>query len=96
MNDQTEPDQFVKSPLILLFLVGVLVISTLVFVSEYFLRPQIEAELKKETTQSFTLLNAPRNKIELFREDKAQNNSVVQKHIIRNETKVDKDVLVDK
>nr|AJG37973.1 hypothetical protein [uncultured Gammaproteobacteria bacterium] len=39
-----------KSPLIFLLLIGALVISTLVVASEYFLRPQIEAQLKKRSS----------------------------------------------
>ena len=57
MKDLEESEQFTKSPLILLFLMGVLVISTLVVASEYFLRPQIEAELKKESMQRFAVIN---------------------------------------
>lgn len=47
MNNSTEPEQLTKSPLIFLLLMGVLVISTLVVASEYFLRPQIESALEK-------------------------------------------------
>ncbi|MCF6191048.1 MAG: BON domain-containing protein [Cocleimonas sp.] len=53
MNDSTSSNQFIKSPLILLVLVAVLVVATLVAASEYFLRPQIESELKQEITRSF-------------------------------------------
>ncbi len=49
MNDSTEPERPTKSPLIFLFLIGILVISTLVVASEYFLRPQIESELIKSS-----------------------------------------------
>ena len=47
MNDTPiKPERSDKRPLILLLLVGILVISTLVVASEYFLRPQIETELE--------------------------------------------------
>jgi hypothetical protein len=59
MNNLEKPEQFTKSPLIFLSLMGILVISTLVVASEYFLRPQIEAELKKEPTQRFAVINTP-------------------------------------
>ncbi len=49
MNDSTEPERSTKSPLIFLLLIGILVISTLVVASEYFLRPQIESELAKNS-----------------------------------------------
>ena len=49
MNDSTEPERSAKSPLIFLLLIGILVISTLVVASEYFLRPQIESELAKSS-----------------------------------------------
>jgi hypothetical protein len=45
MDKPINTDRFVKSPLIFLFLVAVLVVSTLVVASDYFLRPQIEATL---------------------------------------------------
>ena len=57
MKDLDKPEQLTKSPLIFLLLMGVLVISTLVAVSEYFLRPQIEAELEKESTQRFAIIS---------------------------------------
>ena len=47
MNNSAEPERSAKSPLIFLLLIGILVISTLVVASEYFLRPQIESELAK-------------------------------------------------
>ena len=55
MKNPEEPTQFIKSPLIFLLLIGILVVSTLVVASEYFLRPQIEAELQKEPTQYFSI-----------------------------------------
>ncbi len=55
MKELEESARFIKSPLIFLLLIGVLVISTLVVASEYFLRPQIEAELKKESIQHFAV-----------------------------------------
>jgi len=58
MKDQDKPERLTKSPLIFLLLMGVLVISTLVAVSEYFLRPQIEAQLQKGTTQRFAITSA--------------------------------------
>lgn len=58
MKDLTKSDQLTKSPLIFLSLMGLLVIATLVVASEYFLRPQIEAELKKENTHSFAALGS--------------------------------------
>jgi len=57
MKKLEESDRFTKSPLIFLLLIGVLVISTLVVASEYFLRPQIEAELKKESTPRFAVIS---------------------------------------
>ena len=57
MKDLAESNQSTKSPLIFLLLMGVLVISTLVVASEYFLRPQIEAELKKSSTQRFAVIS---------------------------------------
>ena len=59
MKDREESTRFIKSPLIFLLLMGVLVVSTLVVASEYFLRPQIEAELKKESTQHLTVTTTP-------------------------------------
>ena len=57
MKDLDKSEQFTKSPLIFLLLIGLLVISTLVVASEYFLRPQLEAELKKETSQRFAIIS---------------------------------------
>jgi len=57
MKNPEESERFTKSPLIFLLLMGILVISTLVVVSEYFLRPQIEAELKKESAQLSTVIS---------------------------------------
>ena len=56
MKDLEESNRLTKSPLIFLLLMGLLVISTLVVASEYFLRPQIEAELKKGSSQSFAVI----------------------------------------
>jgi predicted S18 family serine protease len=71
MDKPIDTDRFAKSPLIFLFLVAVLVVSTLVVASDYFLRPQIEAGLKnkneltsKNTTQTQIIarkLNSQRN-----------------------------------
>jgi len=49
MNNSTESNRSAKSPLIFLLLIGILVISTLVVASEYFLLPQIESELEKSS-----------------------------------------------
>ena len=57
MKNLEESERFTKSPLIFLSLIGILVISTLVVASEYFLRPQIEAELKKEPTKRFAVIS---------------------------------------
>jgi len=54
MNDSTSSDRFSKSPLIFLLLVAVLVVATLVAASEYFLRPQIESDLRQNITRSFS------------------------------------------
>jgi len=59
MKNIEESARFIKSPLIFLLLMGVLVVSTLVVASEYFLRPQIEAELKKESTQHYAVTATP-------------------------------------
>ena len=40
-----------KSPLVLLFLLTLLVVSTLVTASAYFLRPSIETEIKQKVTK---------------------------------------------
>lgn len=40
-----------KSPMVLLFVITLLVISTLVTASAYFLRPSIELELKEKVTE---------------------------------------------
>lgn len=53
MNDSASSDRFSKSPLIFLLLLAILIVATLVAASEYFLRPQIESELKQEITRSF-------------------------------------------
>lgn len=42
------------SPLIFLGILGVLIISTLVMVSSYFLRPSIEIDLKEQLTHSLS------------------------------------------
>lgn len=57
MNDSTKPERFTKSPLIFLLLIGVLVVSTLVVASEYFLRPQIESALEKSNIH--TIMEQP-------------------------------------
>ena len=57
MNDSTEPKHFAKSPLIFLLLMGILVVSTLVVASEYFLRPQIESALEKSNI--YTVMEQP-------------------------------------
>lgn len=59
MDKPITTDHFVKSPLIFLFLVAVLVVSTLVVASDYFLRPQVEANtitqklISQESTPAF-------------------------------------------
>ncbi len=57
MKDLEKSERFTKSPLIFLLLMGLLVVSTLVVASEYFLRPQLEAELKKEASQRFAIIS---------------------------------------
>ncbi len=57
MNNSTESGRLAKSPFIFLILIGILVISTLVVASEYFLRPQIESELKKNSI--YTIMEQP-------------------------------------
>ena len=57
MKNLEASERFIKSPLIFLSLIGILVISTLVVASEYFLRPQMEAELKKESAQLFSVIS---------------------------------------
>lgn len=41
-----------KSPLTLLLLIGIMVISTLVVISNYFLRPSLELNIKDEVNQN--------------------------------------------
>ncbi|KAG1657139.1 5'-3' exonuclease [Nymphon striatum] len=41
-----------KSPLTLLLLIGIMVISTLVVISNYFLRPSLELNIKDEVSQN--------------------------------------------
>jgi len=56
-----KPQTKSKSPFTLLFLITVLIISTLVLVSNYFLRPGLELDLKnrvKSTLYSHTIFNA--------------------------------------
>lgn len=79
MNDSTKSEQSGKSPLILLFLVAVLVIATLVVASNYFLRPQLETELRKEITHSFSQVGLGDTKIELSGRDVILNGAVSSK-----------------
>ena len=87
MNDSTQSDRPAKSPLVLLLLVGVLVIGTLVAASDFFLRPQLESELKKEITQNFSLAGFNNTKVELSGRDVILNGTVSsQAAIIRAES----------
>jgi len=84
MNDSTPEDQFAKSPLILLFLVAVLVVATLVVASEYFLRPQIESELKQKISLSFAKAGLLGTKVELSGRDVILNGSVSSKSTLQS------------
>ena len=79
MNNPTSPDRFSKSPLILLFLVAVLVVATLVAASEYFLRPQVESELKQKIAHSFSQVGLSIADIKLSGRDVTLNGSVSSK-----------------
>ena len=90
MNDSTSSDQFSKSPLIFLFLVAVLVVATLVAASEYFLRPQIESELKQKITRSFSQAGLSIADIKLSGRDVTLNGAVSSKFVaqkVENTTK---------
>lgn len=54
-----------KSPLIFLSILGVLVISTLVMISSYFLRPSIEIDLKEQLIEKLSNIgiNTPTIKV---------------------------------
>jgi len=90
MNDSTSPDRFSKSPLILLVLVAILVVGTLVAASEYFLRPQIESELKQKITRSFAQTGLSIADIKLSGRDVTLNGAVSSRSMaqkVENTTK---------
>ncbi len=60
-NYVTQTGNSSKSALLLLSIIGVLVISTLVVISSYFLRPTIEFDLKEKLVSSLSKvgLNTP-------------------------------------
>ena len=50
------PHKQAKSPLVFLITLAVLVVSTLVVASSYFLKPSIETELKNQLTKEILML----------------------------------------
>ena len=93
MNDSTSSNQFIKSPLILLVLVAILVIATLVAASEYFLRPQIESELKQKVTHSFAQAGLSIADIELSGRDVTLNGAVSSKLVAQKVENTTKQIL---
>ncbi len=79
MNDSISSDRFSKSPLIFLLLVAILVVATLVAASEYFLRPQIESELKQEITHNVAQAGLSITDIKLSGRDVTLNGAVSSK-----------------
>ncbi len=60
---------------------AILVIATLVAASEYFLRPQIESELKQEITHSFVQAGLSVADIKLSGRDVTLNGAVASKFV---------------
>lgn len=54
-----------KSPFILLFLLSILVISTLVVASLYFVRPNLETELEQRVTQNIEKVGVDETKVDV-------------------------------
>jgi len=92
MSNSTSSDHFPKSPLIFLLLVAVLVIATLVVASEYFLRPQIETELKQKITHNFTQAGLFVKDIKLSGRDVTLNGAVSSKFVAQEVENVTKQI----
>ncbi len=92
MDDSIPRNRFVKSPLVFLFLVSVLVVSTLVVASEYFLRPQIELELKQKITHRFAQVGLAKTNIELSGRDVILNGSVKSKDAVMRAERATKEI----